>query len=116
MTVTDDIEEDRRRALKLAYEMTPETQSCEEAVAELIRLIRKARAERDRLRTERNALAELLHPIDGLMMYEDEAIADFAARRDPCPNVITGPRKWLARIRAARANVPRSVIKPWEES
>jgi hypothetical protein len=43
--------------------------------------------------------------VSGLLMYEDDAIRDFAERRDPCPNVVTGPRKWLKRIREARAQI-----------
>lgn len=84
-------------------------------MAGLLTDIDKRDAEIERLRAERNALLALIDPIDGLLMYEDKAIEDFAARRDPMPHVHTGPRKWLARIRAARANVPKSVTKPWEE-
>jgi hypothetical protein len=61
------------------------------------------------LEAERAALVALVAPIDGLLLYEDHAIEVFAKRTDPCPLVITGPRKWLMRIREARAALPKSV-------
>lgn len=75
--------------------------------------------DRQALRAECKALklvlSDLSSSIDGLLMYEDEAIATFAERKDPGPNVMTGPRKWLARIRAGRKNVKSAWLKPWED-
>lgn len=59
--------------------------------------------------SERGTLLDLLAPVEGLLMYEDAAIQNFAERRDPCPTVQTGPRKWLNRIRSAHANIPTSL-------
>jgi hypothetical protein len=72
------------------------------------------RAENRRMRAERESLAILLECVDGLMMYEDKAIEAFAERKDPCPTVMTGPRKWLRRMREVRPKFPTSATKPWE--
>lgn len=39
----DELQDDRRRALKRAYEVTLDCQTCDEAVADLVRIIREAR-------------------------------------------------------------------------
>lgn len=65
----------------------------------------RMQALRERAAKATAALVELVGAVDGLLIYEDEAIAAFAERRDPCPNVMTGPRKWLQRIRAARKTI-----------
>ncbi len=60
---------------------------------------------RSRLTAAEGLLRVMRESVNGLLMYEDDAIRDFAERRDPCPNVVTGPRKWLKRIREARAQI-----------
>jgi hypothetical protein len=60
---------------------------------------------RTRLAEAEGLLRVMRESVSGLLMYEDDAIRDFAERRDPCPNVVTGPRKWLKRIREARAQI-----------
>lgn len=60
---------------------------------------------RTRLEAAEGLLRVMRESVNGLLMYEDDAIRDFAERRDPCPNVVTGPRKWLKRIREARVDI-----------
>lgn len=43
----EELETDCRKGLRIAYELTQETQTVEEACTDLVRLVRKARAERD---------------------------------------------------------------------
>lgn len=85
----------------------------------LVSLLLNAEARGGEVREDKSArqLVRLfVDAVDGLLMYEDKAIADFAERRDPQPNVQTGPRKWLSRLRKARAMVPKSTLRPWESA
>ena len=87
-----------------------------EVLRERIEELKSKLASRDKdLSSLKHEIAILAESVDGLLMYEDEAIAQFAERRDPMPHVMIGPRKWLDRIRKSRKNLPKNILKPWEE-
>ena len=58
---------DAQRGLRVAYQLTLETQTVEEACSELVRICREARQQRDDYRHERD---ELLAELEGLLCYE----------------------------------------------
>lgn len=74
------LEDDRLRALKLAHELTLETQTCEEAVADLVRQVKEARAKID----ERNLtlLGEVNKKLDAEHSLRDEREAHEATRAE----------------------------------
>lgn len=86
------LKDDTARGLRRAYDLTLETQTVDEAVADLVRLVRSARAERDeslgkveRLQAERLLMrAECDGQIAyaaGLVVERDEARSDLARLR-----------------------------------
>ena len=70
MTINTEI----RAALKVANELTLETQTIGEAVTDLVRLVRKAREERDQAQAElweiRVKLSNLRNAIDSIEIVE----------------------------------------------
>jgi len=97
----DELEEDRKRALKRAYDLTLETQTCEEAVADLVRMVREGRAAREKVEA---ALAGYVS--DGELVRQLlKAEADAAAMRG-----------WLQRfVDIVRTSGHSAAIRDWCE-
>lgn len=62
-------------------------------------------------RSDRDLLSQVKDNLDGLLAYEDECIRDFVERRDPAPRVLTGPRKWIARLRQTRKEIEQHLMR-----
>ena len=83
-----EMEDDRKRALKRADELTLDTQTCEEAVTALVSTTRVARADADRLRAR---VQELEGEVERLQVI-DAAVINLAAPGAACAHPRSHPR------------------------